>query len=180
MRHRSVLEADDARDAEGTPEVADIEAGATTSLTTTFDGPGPYAFACHEPGHFEHDMLGYVMVIGPDVPTVGTVDAPRDVLVTMGDDLKFVPDDVPVQPGETIRFILQNTGAALHEFAVGDAAMTAADQIDGSRVVEVDSIDGMHVYTVTYTFGPGDTYAFACHVPGHYEAGMHGTVTLAE
>jgi uncharacterized cupredoxin-like copper-binding protein len=44
--------ADAMADKEGTPEVADILAGETKSLTFTFDGPGPYAFACHEPGHF--------------------------------------------------------------------------------------------------------------------------------
>ena len=30
------------------------------TMTYTFDGPGPYAFACHEPGHFEGGMKGTI------------------------------------------------------------------------------------------------------------------------
>ena len=48
-------------DVEGTPEVADIAGGQTAQLTYTFDGTGPYAFACHAPGHYENGMFGYVV-----------------------------------------------------------------------------------------------------------------------
>jgi uncharacterized cupredoxin-like copper-binding protein len=30
------------------------------TVTYTFDGSGPYALACHEPGHFETGMGGTV------------------------------------------------------------------------------------------------------------------------
>ena len=72
----------------------------------------------------------------------------------------------------------RNLGQAVHEFQVGPAGLVASDTVDGSIVVEVDEIEGGHVKTVTYTFdGPGP-YAYACHEPGHYEAGMRGTFTL--
>ena len=45
--------ADVAADKEGTPEIADIRMMATKSLTFTFSGSGPFAFACHAPGHYE-------------------------------------------------------------------------------------------------------------------------------
>jgi uncharacterized cupredoxin-like copper-binding protein len=38
----------------------------------------------------------------------------------------------------------------------------------------------MQTGTLTYTFsGPGP-FAFACHAPGHYEAGMTGTITVVD
>ena len=37
----------------------------TGDITFTFDGTGPFAFACHAPGHFEHGMAGYVQLVGP-------------------------------------------------------------------------------------------------------------------
>jgi len=160
------------------PEVADITAGTTKSLTYTFEGAGPFVFACHEPGHLEHGMIGHILVQGPDVPAVGTVEAPRQVLVTMDDTLHFMPADIPVKAGETVEFILQNTGTVVHEFQVGDADMVAADNVDGAKVVEVDGIDPMHVMTTSYTFAADGNYAYACHEPGHYEAGMHGTITV--
>ena len=163
---------------EAADEVADIAKGETKSLKFTFDGPGPYAFACHEPGHFEAGMLGYVIVVGPDAPAVGTVDNPRLVGIEMTDELRFVPNQIAVAMGETVTFLVTNTGSAVHEMAIGPADKVDADQIDGVIVMEVDEIEGHHLKTVTYTFdGPGP-YAFACHEPGHFESGMRGTIVL--
>jgi len=56
--------ADAFADKEGTPEIAGITGGTAKSLTVTFDGPGPYAFACHATGHFEAGMKGTITLIG--------------------------------------------------------------------------------------------------------------------
>jgi plastocyanin len=53
-----------AADAEGTPEVSDIGMMQTASVTYTFDGSGPYAFACHATGHYEAGMRGSIIVAG--------------------------------------------------------------------------------------------------------------------
>ncbi len=53
-----------AADEEGTPEVSDIGMMQTGSLTYTFDGPGPYAFACHADGHYEAGMRGTIDLAG--------------------------------------------------------------------------------------------------------------------
>lgn len=165
-------------DAEGTPEVADIVAGETKTLTFTFDGPGPYAFACHEPGHFEAGMLGYVVVVGPDVPAVGTVAQPRLVEIDMSDKLAFAPTDINVAKDETVTFLVSNLGTVVHEFAVGPADKVDADEIDGTIVKEADEIDANRVKTVTYTFDGTGPYSFACHEPGHFEAGMKGSIAF--
>jgi uncharacterized cupredoxin-like copper-binding protein len=166
-------------DVEGTPEVAGIKAGQTKKLTYTFTGPGPYAFACHAPGHYEHGMLGYIQVVGPGVATVGTTRVPRIAPITMTDALKFDPSTVPAAPGETVSFVLINSGAAMHEFQVGPETGVAADKVDGKTVVEIPEIDGDQIAELTYTFPATGAFAFACHLPGHYEAGMKGTVDLA-
>jgi uncharacterized cupredoxin-like copper-binding protein len=53
-----------AADREGTPEVADIGMMVSKSLTYTFDGSGPYAYACHASGHYEAGMRGTITVVG--------------------------------------------------------------------------------------------------------------------
>jgi uncharacterized cupredoxin-like copper-binding protein len=53
-----------AADQAGTPEVADVGMMQTKSLTVTFDGPGPYAYACHEVGHYEAGMRGTITILG--------------------------------------------------------------------------------------------------------------------
>jgi plastocyanin len=53
-----------ASDKAGTPEIADIAMMTTKSLTYTFDGPGPFAFACHADGHYEAGMRGRITIVG--------------------------------------------------------------------------------------------------------------------
>jgi uncharacterized cupredoxin-like copper-binding protein len=166
-------------DLESAPEVASITPGSTKTLTYTFTDTGPYAFACHEPGHFENGMIGFVSVV-PTTPWFGTPAKPRMVVIRMDDHLEFVPSEVSVHPGETILFVLTNVGTSLtHEFQLGPADRVALDQVDGQIVVEADQILPGHVSYLTYTFGTVGPYAFACHEPGHYEAGMKGIIDLA-
>ena len=165
-------------DLDSAPEVADITPGSTKTLTYTFTDTGPYAFACHQPGHFENGMIGFVNVV-PTTPWIGTPSKPRMVIVRMDDHLEFVPSEISVTPGETILFVLPNVGTSLtHEFQLGPADRVALDQVDGQIVVEADQILPGHVAYLTYTFGSVGPYAFACHEPGHYEAGMKGIIDL--
>lgn len=53
-----------AADQSGTPEVAGIGMMQTKSLTYTFEGSGPYAYACHADGHYEAGMRGTITLVG--------------------------------------------------------------------------------------------------------------------
>ena len=170
--------ADSFADKEGTPEVADIGPNQTGEVTFTFDGSGPFAFSCHAPGHFEHGMAGYIQLVGPGAPQVGTKENPRVVWLNMDDSLKFMPDSIAVAKDETIRFVLTNSGTVVHEFQVGAADKVAADEVDGVVVVEKDELDEGSTHAVNYTFSGAGPYAYACHEPGHYEAGMTGTIEI--
>jgi uncharacterized cupredoxin-like copper-binding protein len=166
-------------DLPSTPEVAGITPGSTKSLTYTFSGTGPYAFACHAPGHFENGMIGFVNVV-PTTPWLGTRAHPRMIVLRMDDHLEFVPSEVAVTAGETILFVLPNVGSnQTHEFQVGPADRVALDQVDGQIVEEADQIGPFHVAYLLYTFGSVGPYAFACHEPGHYESGMKGIIDLS-
>jgi uncharacterized cupredoxin-like copper-binding protein len=105
----------------------------------------------------------------------GTVAAPRAVRIFAGPDLRFYPDVVPVVAGETITFEVTTMGMTTHEFMVGPSANVAADT-EGTP--EVADIGMMQTKSVTYTFTGSGPFAFACHAPGHYEAGMKGTIAV--
>lgn len=136
---------------------------------------GPWGFG---PGW----MMGFGAVNvgsapGPGSPgfVAGTTSAPRVVRIIGTDALRFYPDVVTVKAGETITFEVTTTGMRSHEFMVGPAADVAADT---AGTPEVADIAMMQTKSLTYTFnGPGP-FAFACHAPGHYEAGMSGTITV--
>ncbi|MHB8509241.1 MAG: plastocyanin/azurin family copper-binding protein, partial [Candidatus Dormibacteria bacterium] len=105
----------------------------------------------------------------------GTTSAPRVVRITASDALRFYPDVVIVKQGETMRFEVTTMGMRSHEFMVGPAADVAADK---AGTPEVADIAMMQTKSLTYTVNGTGTFAFACHEPGHYEAGMRGTIVV--
>ena len=105
----------------------------------------------------------------------GTVAAPRVVRITAGPSFTFTPSTVAVAGGETVTFVVSAMGSAVHEFMVGPADAVAAD---AAGTPEIADLSMMQSRSLTYTFDGSGPYAFACHAEGHYEAGMHGTITL--
>ncbi len=95
----------------------------------------------------------------------------------------FAPDRLSVEPGETVRFVIRNTDPIDHEFILGDEHVQLVHE-EGTeahhppRPGEVSVPSGQTVVT-TYTFPetPGELI-FGCHLPGHYDFGMRGTVAI--
>ncbi len=105
----------------------------------------------------------------------GTPANPRAVQIVATPQLRFLPDVVTVQAGETVTFEVTSMGPVAHEFMVGPATDVAADS---AGTPEIANLGMMRTGSLTYTFsGPGP-FSFACHAPGHYEAGMSGTIVL--
>jgi uncharacterized cupredoxin-like copper-binding protein len=105
----------------------------------------------------------------------GSASTPRIVAVVATRQLRFAPGSIVVERGETLTFHVSTMGPITHEFMVGPAADVAADR---PGTPEIADIGMMQTRSLTYTFdGPGP-YAFACHAPGHYEAGMAGTISV--
>jgi len=105
----------------------------------------------------------------------GSVASPRVIRVYAGPSYAFSPSSISVARGETVTFVVTTMGPTAHEFMVGPADAVASD---APGTPEVADIGMMQAKSLTYTFdGPGP-YAFACHAPGHYEAGMRGTIVV--
>ena len=116
----------------------------------------------------------------------GAVDeADRTIEVRALDDLSFDPADVAVDAGETIRFVVTNEGDAPHELVIGDAAYQeeheeAMEHAGGHSSVTGNaiSLEPGEVSEIVWTFSEPGEVLYACHVEGHYEGGMVGTVTV--
>jgi uncharacterized cupredoxin-like copper-binding protein len=101
-------------------------------------------------------------------------------------DIAFNPESLSVEAGEAVTFVVTNTGQAVHEFTLGDAAM---QQEHADEMAEMDggmahdepnsiSLEPGETKELTWHFGEGATVEYACHQPGHYEAGMRGDLTI--
>jgi len=152
-----------------------IPAGMTGTVTYTFAGGGPFAFASHAGDDFAAGQVGYIVAVGPGVVRVGTETNPRLVPLKVAAD-GFNRPTIVVTRGETVTFLISNVGAEPHEFVVGPADKVAANAIDQITVVTTGPIAGGHVKPLTYTFpASGGTYGFASHLPGDV-AGATGSI----
>ena len=121
--------------------------------------------------------------------TTGTDESPRTIEVQTLDEFRFEPSEVTVEAGETIRFVVSNSGELEHEFVLGPEHVQMAHE-------EASKMGGehgeMHVEgqlaalelqpgetkEATVTFEEGGEILMGCHVQGHYDAGMVGQVVI--
>jgi uncharacterized cupredoxin-like copper-binding protein len=112
----------------------------------------------------------------------------RIVIVTMTDadgKMAFFPDKVDVRKGEQIRFILKNNGALKHEFMLATVQENAEHGELMKKFPEMEhddpnakTIEPKQSAEIIWHFTKAGEFQFACLMPGHMEAGMHGTVAV--
>ena len=101
-------------------------------------------------------------------------------------DVGFEPKSITVRAGEIIRFVVTNSGAVDHEFMLGDDATQVAHAEEMANLGS--NMDHGHLNALAlkpgetkelvWTVEAGQQLQFACHVPGHYDAGMWGTIEI--
>ncbi|HET8802402.1 MAG TPA: cupredoxin domain-containing protein [Marinobacter sp.] len=134
-------------------------------------------------------------------------NADRTITVEMHDNY-YQPESIEVRPGETIRFVVENQGALVHEFNIGTPEMHEAHQEEMKMMVEHGVIQGGKLNEdmmsmdmgnghtmkhddpnsillepgqsgeVVWTFAEKANIEFACNIPGHYQSGMYGEVNF--
>jgi uncharacterized cupredoxin-like copper-binding protein len=99
--------------------------------------------------------------------------------------MRYSPDRVEVREGEQVRFVVRNSGTLSHEFFIG-----GADENKRHAAIMAAMPDMQHDDPNAKTVAPGQSatllwkfshkgeFEFACLIPGHYEAGMHGVVIV--
>lgn len=113
--------------------------------------------------------------------------ATRTVEVDMTDNMRFTPGEISVRQGETVRFVVKNSGAVKHELVLGTPEELRAhyalmlktpgmEHADDNMVSVAPGMAGEVVWRFTKS---GDVH-FACLQRGHYDAGMKGLVKVAQ
>ena len=112
--------------------------------------------------------------------------AKRTVEVSMLDTMKFSPDKIDVRVGDTLKFIVKNSGNQMHEFVIG----TTKENDEHAALMlkfpnmEHDEPFMAHVAPgktgeIVWRFNKVGNFDFACLMAGHYQAGMIGKITVA-
>lgn len=129
-------------------------------------------------------------------------DVDRTIEIDMT-EMAFSPDIIEVEAGETIRFVVKNSGRLVHEFNLGNEetwksheaemaemlrmGMMTVRELRHDRMAEAGM---MHEDPNSILLAPGETgeviwtfsedgeIGFGCNVPGHLEAGMVGEIEI--
>lgn len=128
----------------------------------------------------------------------------RTINITMFDNY-YEPENLNIEAGETIRFVINNAGEAVHEFGLGTASMHKMHQKQMEKMVESGALDYDKIHhekmghghggmahddpnsvllepgqsgEIVWKFADVKNLEFACNIPGHYESGMMGPIML--
>lgn len=111
--------------------------------------------------------------------------AVRTIRVEMVDAMRFKPAAITVKRGETVKLVATNKGQVLHELVLGTAEELRkhAEMMKKFPGMEHDEPHMAHVKpgksgAIVWQFTKPGEFQFACLIPGHFEAGMVGKVTV--
>jgi uncharacterized cupredoxin-like copper-binding protein len=111
--------------------------------------------------------------------------AKRSIEIGMSDSMRFTPNRIEVRQGETVRFVVRNTGKVMHEFVIGtqkELEEHAALMVK-FPTMEHDEPYMAHVPPgksgeIVWTFNRAGEFDFACLIAGHFSAGMVGRIKV--
>ena len=88
--------------------------------------------------------------------------------------------------GETVRFVVRNTGQVPHELSLGTLQDLLAHREQMARQPGMTHAEPNQITLapgqqgeIVWRFTRAGTVHFACLIPGHYEAGMKGQIRVA-
>lgn len=109
----------------------------------------------------------------------GGGDAGADITATTT-EYQFTPDAWSVSAGE-FSIELVNGGSIEHEWAVielGEDIESEEEFAEDIVLLEVEAIAAGESTTESFTIDEAGTYQVICALPGHFDEGMEGTLTV--
>ena len=114
------------------------------------------------------------------------VSVSREIVVTMADEMRFLPPHIMARSGETVRCVVRNDDAIPHEFMLGEIAALQrhAHQMQSHPDMQHDEANAITLQPgetgeLVWRFTHAGSVDFACLIPGHFEAGMKGSIWVS-
>ncbi len=111
-------------------------------------------------------------------------EATQTIEVTAQKPFRFDPEDLEVGAGETVTFVVSNEDDIVHEFVLGDRGYQDAHEEEMSSGAMHHEGNAVMVapgdtQELTWTFPADGEVLYGCHVAGHYDQGMVGTIDVS-
>ena len=112
--------------------------------------------------------------------------ATQTVEIDAAGGFKFSPEKLQVETGDTVTFEVTNVDKMPHELVLGNKQYQELHetQMEAGCVYHDYSDFSVHVnpgdtLSFTWTFQKPGKILYACHLPGHYDKGMFGRLTVS-
>src|SRR5262249_40405877 len=114
----------------------------------------------------------------PPAGVVAALPSSNPASVTESDfKVELSTDALPA--GTPITFTISNTGPSKHELVLEKAGSDDEPLVFNGKGQEAEDIEPGTRRTVEWTIPEAGQYQLACHLPGHYEAGMKTLFTVS-
>ena len=114
---------------------------------------------------------------GTPVANLGTPAAAGEVTVMLT-EMSISASATTFKVGQTYTFTATNQGAIEHELVFEKVGDNDVPLVSNGKEVELESIAPGSSKSLDFAFTEPGTYQLACHVPGHYPAGMVLTISV--
>jgi LPXTG-motif cell wall-anchored protein len=108
--------------------------------------------------------------------SLASAKAPVTVNVTLS-DFKVEMSNVNLPAGAAITYVITNNGKLTHEMVLEKEGVVDEPLEINGAAQEAEDIEPGATRTVEWTIPEAGKYQLACHVEGHYEAGMKTAFT---
>lgn len=114
-------------------------------------------------------------------------DQPPAAIQLEAQEFSFTPGQIEVVAGQPVTITFKNMGTVEHDWSIMEipVEITSAANSSQHNMAGMTADPQLHTAamngqsgTVTFTPTKPGTYEFFCTVPGHREAGMHGTLIV--
>ena len=109
----------------------------------------------------------------------------QTIRIDMRDEMEYLPNGLRLKVGDTVKFVVRNSGRIMHELVLGsmEALKEHAELMRKHPGMEHDEPYMAHVApakaeTIVWEFTRPGAFYYGCLVPGHFEAGMVGIVRV--
>ena len=113
------------------------------------------------------------------------VAAQRTIALSMDDSMRYSPAQIRVKRGEAVRFVATNRGKLMHEVVIGTRADLEAHAKHMREHPHMEHHDANMLQVpagatrqMDWRFTRAGEFLYGCLVPGHFEAGMVGTIVV--
>ena len=151
-------------------------------------GVHDHAAHSHEPAtaeHANHAASGTAPAPQTAAQTLAATSSTREIRIEMDDTMRFTPSAIELTAGEPVRLVVVNRGKLRHELVLGteeelaqharEMQSASAPHHHGDNAIQVDP---GQTRTLTRVFDRSVSLGMACFEPGHFEAGMRGTLKV--